>query len=269
MRRTEDMRARAEIAAFALHDVCDSFTESGDQRASSAPYKHSRQSFRGFLDVLTQSPYPNATIGSVDLNREGRHFMLTFDDGGRSAPYICDQLNERGWKGHFFIVSRMINARPFVGDSEIRYLRSCGHIVGTHSHTHPEIFKVLKRGAMVEEWKISSARLASILGEPCEVGSVPGGDVNRRVFEAAGEAGIRYLFTSDPAVRPRKIGPTWIIGRAALKATTPASHVRRLAEFQGWSKEAAIRHVKVVARTILFPVYRRAIDRAGSAILSE
>ena len=262
------MRARAEIAAFGLHDVCDRFTDSGDQRPGSVHYKHSRQLFHSYLDELAQSSYPNTSVGALDLNREGRHFMLTFDDGGQSATYICDQLNERGWKGHFFIVSGMIDARPFLGEREIRYLRSCGHIVGTHSHTHPEIFKILKPEAMLEEWRVSSAKLADILGEACDVGSVPGGDVSRRVFEAAEEAGIRYLFTSDPAVRPRKIGETWIIGRAALKTTTSAAQLRRLAEFRGWKKEAAIRRSKVAARTVLFPFYKRAIERRGMAIQS-
>jgi len=37
----------------------------------------------------------------MDFERPGRHVLLTFDDGGKSALYASDQLSRRGWKGHF------------------------------------------------------------------------------------------------------------------------------------------------------------------------
>src|SRR5204862_125604 len=80
-----------------------------------------------------------------------------------------------------------------------------GHVVGTHSHTHPDIFRRLPRELMTTEWRVSRAILEALLGEPCIAASVPGGDISHVVLESAGDAGIRYLFTSEPLLRPERI----------------------------------------------------------------
>src|ERR1700674_4443660 len=33
---------------------------------------------------------------------------LTFDDGGASAPWTADELERKGWRGHFFITTDWI-----------------------------------------------------------------------------------------------------------------------------------------------------------------
>src|SRR5256885_8018335 len=44
-------------------------------------------------------------VTDLEIDRPARHVLLTFDDGGRSAVHIGDELAARGWKGHFFIVT--------------------------------------------------------------------------------------------------------------------------------------------------------------------
>jgi hypothetical protein len=124
--------------------------------------------------------------------------LLTFDDGGKRALHAAEQLNLRGWKGHFFLTTSLIGSRTFLDVGAVRYLYTCGYLIGSHSHTHPDIFRALSFAAMVEEWRTS----CDLLGVPCLTGSVPGGDVSKKVFRSADVAQMRFLFTSNPVLTP-------------------------------------------------------------------
>src|SRR5207248_2664939 len=52
------------------------------------------------LDEITGAPTPRL-VTDIDLSAPGRHPLLTFDDGGKSALHIGDVLGARGWRGHF------------------------------------------------------------------------------------------------------------------------------------------------------------------------
>ena len=258
------MKARPfEIAALAFHDVCDDFTTSGMQRAVAGAYKHSTGTFADHLSQIASSPGRVSTVRDWPVEQGGRQVMLTFDDGGKSAVYIGDELCRRGWRGHFFVITSLVGQAGFLNDQDIKYLHSCGHVVGSHSHTHPEIFRALAMPEMVEEWRVSCDRLSSLLGKACETASVPGGDSSRATYQSADQAGLRFLFTSEPVLVPERVGQTWILGRACLKRNTPPTHTGDLANFRGWRKEQAIRKAKVAARTLLFPIYKIYADRVA------
>jgi len=93
------------------------------------------------LDAIAAGPCPPERVTDLDLTRPGGTCCSQFDDGGTSAVSIGDALAVRGWKGHFFIVTGLIGSRTFLTGAEIRYLHSCGHVVGSHSDTHPDIFR--------------------------------------------------------------------------------------------------------------------------------
>ena len=59
---------------------------------------------------------------------------------------------------------------------------------------------------MRHEWSESRQRLEDMLGHAVTVGSVPGGYFSRAVAEAAAEAGLQVLFTSEPTTRIRRRG---------------------------------------------------------------
>jgi peptidoglycan/xylan/chitin deacetylase (PgdA/CDA1 family) len=192
----------------------------------------------------------------VDFDRPSHSLLLTFDDGGRSALTAAELLARHGWRGHFFIVTSLTGSRTFLDAAGIRTLRSAGHLIGSHSHTHPNIFRAQSPARMVEEWRTSCDTIAQILGEPCVAASVPGGDISRRVLESASTAGLRYLFTSEPWLVPRRVGDCWILGRYGVKASTAPARVAELARFQGWTRALVRRRLKVLATSALPPLYR-------------
>lgn len=260
------LRPRPQIASLMYHEVTDDPTASGFQRPGAFAYKHPTAVFADHLARIETAPSPPGLVVDVAFDRPGRRLLLTFDDGGRSALQTAEQLARHGWKGHFFIVTSLTGTRPFLDAQGIRTLRSAGHLIGSHSHTHPNIFREQSPQQMVEEWRTSCDTIAQILGEPCVAASVPGGDISRRVLESASTAGLRYLFTSEPWLLPRRIGDCWILGRYSVKANTSAARVGDLARFRGWTRALVRRRLKVFVTSAVPPLYRlyvRARTRQG------
>ena len=261
MMTTQDSRRGPALAGFMYHDVADDPTASGFQRPGARSYRLTTGAFAAQLDAIGRGGAAPALVTTIDFTHPGRHVLLTFDDGGASALYAAAELQRRGWHGHFFIVTELLGARTFLHEAGVRALRSAGHVVGSHSHTHPDIFKDLTPARMADEWRISRDRLEQILGEPCLTASVPGGDISPRVLESADAAGFRYLFTSEPWLRARRIGGCWVLGRYSLRSETDPAQVLDLAHFRGWSRALLVRRLKVLMRGTFPGLYRRYVRR--------
>lgn len=255
-------RRRTEIASLGYHDVTDDPSQSGFQRNGALPFKLGSQLFKEHLDRISAVGRAPALVTDIALTRPGRHVLLTFDDGGKSALWIGEELSRRGWRGHFFIATGLIGRRTFLDTGAIRHLRSCGHVIGSHSHTHPDIYRELEWERMIVEWRQSADILAQRLGEPCLTGSVPGGEISPAVLRSAGVAGLRYLFTSEPCPEPRVVGGCWVLGRFCAKATTPSGEIAQLARFHGWSTKLLTRRVKVLARRSMPSLFRLYVSRS-------
>lgn len=244
-----------ELATFTYHDVTDDPSDSGFQRPGATRYKLRWASFIRHLDAIGAAGAPRLVV-DLDLTAPGRHRLLTFDDGGRSAVATADELSRRGWRGHFFVITRFIGSRHFLNVQELRYLHSCGHLIGSHSHTHPDIFRDQPAARMDEEWRVSADILTQLLGTPCVAASVPGGDISRAVLESAARVGFTYLFTSEPWLRPRRASSCWVLGRYCPTVTTAAERVAALAIGRGWRTAVWVRRLKDLARRGALPLYR-------------
>jgi peptidoglycan/xylan/chitin deacetylase (PgdA/CDA1 family) len=251
----------ATVAGFCYHDVVDDPRESGLQRSGAIPFKLRPDQFVAHLESIARGLAAPGIVSDVDLSRPGRHLFLTFDDGGKSALRVGEELSRRGWRGHFFITTGLIGRRTFLTVAEIRHLREAGHLVGSHSHTHPDIYRELSLDRMVVEWRQSADILSQILGEPCISGAVPGGEISDAVLRSADRSGLRYLFTSEPSLQPHVVGGCWILGRYCVKANTSAEEIASLASFKGWHSKLLVRRIKGVARRSLPPLYRLYVSR--------
>jgi peptidoglycan/xylan/chitin deacetylase (PgdA/CDA1 family) len=254
---------RPLVATLGYHDVTDTPDESGFQRDGAVAYKLGTAQFTHQLDCITSGRMAPGLVTQIDLTRPGRHLLLTFDDGGKSALSISEELCRRGWRGHFFITTGLIGRRTFLDREEIREIRRLGHVVGSHSHNHPDIYRELAWEQMVVEWRRSSDMLAQLLGEPCDTGAVPGGEISASVLRSASAAGLRYVFTSEPVLRPRIVGGCWVLGRFCVKRSTTAADVMRLSRFQGWAGKLLVRKIKSAASRSLPAFYRFYVSRSA------
>ena len=171
-------------------------------------------------------------LGSIQpaISKSTRPVRLTFDDGGASAhSLIAGLLEAFGWRGYFFVTTNWIGKNGFLNEHEIRDLRRRGHLIGSHSCSHPPRMSHGSYTEICREWKNSIARLSEILGEPVTLASVPGGYYTRKVGAAAAEAGIRTLFTSEPVTSSHSVNGCLVAGRYAIQRGTSAATAASMA----------------------------------------
>ena len=156
--------------------------------------------------------------------------MLTFDDGGTSAyEPIADELESKGWRGHFFVTTDMIGNSTFLSPRQICELAERGHTIGTHSCSHPRRMSACDWDGLLREWGESAARLSDLLGVAVQTASVPGGFYSTTVAKAAAAAGLKALFTSEPTTRCVVVDDCLVLGRYAVRRSTGPARAARLA----------------------------------------
>lgn len=203
-----------------------------------ARYKLEPDRFEAHLDAIASTSLEVGllhTLSDRDRLLPRSRTVLTFDDGGTSADRIGRALERRGWRGYFFIPTCAVGQPGFLDAEGIKALAARGHVIGTHSHTHPTYMGRLPLDELVGEWRRSRALLGEILGEEPDVASVPGGFLSARVIESAAIAGLRVLMTSEPSRRVRWFGDLAALGRFAIWSSTPPS---RAAAYAACSRRA-------------------------------
>ena len=184
---------------------------SGFPGATAAAYKLEPSVFERHLDAIAAR---GLTPGWLTPSGILPAVALTFDDGGASAMDIAAMLERRGWRGHFLVTTGRIGSAGFLTADEVRELVERGHVIGSHSHTHPVPFGRLADDVIADEWQRSRDVLAALLGAPPELAGVPGGALSKVVITAARDAGYRVLMTSEPTTRVDRRG--WSDGRRAV-----------------------------------------------------
>ncbi len=237
------------------HDVVEpgEYRSSGFQSPDADIYKLDRAEFERHLSAIAANAANGVQLIAAAREMPGRQVLLTFDDGGASAhSCIADMLEARGWRGHFFVTTDYIDRPGFLSAGEIRALRARGHIVGSHSCSHPPRMAKCAPAEMDREWRDSVAALSDILGERIDTASVPGGYFSRDVACSASRAGIRVLFNSEPVTASTMVDGCLVLGRYGVQRGVPAEWAGAVASgapgprFRAWAFWNAKKAVKRV-----------------------
>ena len=220
--------------ALLYHDVVeqDGFAASGFPGQDANRYKLDVGRFAAHVAAIDRAtPHkPASVLQLMKLESTEPLRLMTFDDGGVSAyTHTAGVLEKLGWPGHFLITTNRIGSPTFMSREQIRSLRRRGHVIGSHSVSHPTRMSACGWEVLVEEWRNSRRTLSDILGEDVTVASVPGGYYSKTVALAASAAGIRVLFTSEPTTRCYFVDDCLVIGRYCLRTGTPPATAARLA----------------------------------------
>jgi peptidoglycan/xylan/chitin deacetylase (PgdA/CDA1 family) len=221
------------VLALLYHDIYATHpSESGFPGPAAARYKLSVLEFERQFDLLMRAMRWVDGVGALPqpVSGDGLPIHITVDDGGIAClRQLADRLEIAGLRGHCFITTGYIGQRGFLGKQEIRELHARGHVIGSHSVSHPSRFATLSYNAMLEEWMASRRTLQDITGAEISTASVPGGFYTRRVAVTASQAGLRQLFTSEPETGVRRVRDCEVIGRYAIRRGCGADFAARLA----------------------------------------
>jgi peptidoglycan/xylan/chitin deacetylase (PgdA/CDA1 family) len=165
-----------------------------------------------------------------------------------------------------------IDTSGFLDAEGLRDLVRRGHVIGSHSVTHPLAMASCSSNQLDREWRDSVAALADTLEIRPTVASIPGGAFGANVAESAGRAGIRVLFTSEPTARTWRVGDVLCIGRFTVWRGMPAAAALAFASGRGlWPiRQRAAWEAKKLAKGLLGGRYlqlrKRLLDRERLAM---
>jgi peptidoglycan/xylan/chitin deacetylase (PgdA/CDA1 family) len=219
-----------------FHDLVPHGCEdaSGFPGRDAARYKVTPERFAGHVDAI---------LGRLGWATVSASVAITFDDGGVSALRGADVLESRGLRGWFFVTTDYIGQRGFLDRRSLRDLDARGHVIGSHSCSHPLRMAHCSSRQLSAEWIDSRGELTDILGHDVLTASVPGGDYARSVAISAGTAGFTTLFTSEPMRAIAHVGPVAVHGRFVVRSGTKPKTVSALVagaplpvmrQFVGW-----------------------------------
>jgi len=257
------------VNALMYHDVVAAGGEdtSGFPGRDAALYKITPEAFNAHLDAIRRMPaYPAPPAPPAPAAP-----VITFDDGGCSAMTAATLLEAHGLIGHFFITTNYIGTRGFLTEVEIRDLVRRGHVVGSHSCSHPLRMGHCSWPQLLDEWARSRSILCEIVGDEVQNASVPGGDFAPQVAEAAARAGITRLFTSEPTGDVREAFGLRLVGRFAVQRWTTADTAAALAggDWLACTRQAVMWNAKKMTKRIGGERYlqiRKALLRHGNDV---
>ncbi|MEZ6130024.1 MAG: polysaccharide deacetylase family protein [Planctomycetaceae bacterium] len=247
------------LVSLALHDVTDDPASSGFRQPMAQKYKHTVAQFEQYLDAVQASGL--RVITDMDEVSDEPAVIFTFDDGGACSLVPAAMLEERGWRGIFFITTDLLGTRGFLTREEVQELHRRGHVIGSHSCSHPDVFRSLNRAQMQYEWCNSVDILQSLTGEPCVVASIPGGDMNNMTIDEAAAAGLKHLFTSEQRTTPWQHADLTCYGRLFIMCDTQPRTLSRWLKHPavGILPERTVRMTKTAVKKMMGPFYRRLV----------
>lgn len=195
------------------HDiVTDTDKSSGFQNESAFQYK---------VIEITFEEQVKATIG--------KDVVFTFDDGGESSYTKAAPILEKyGRSGVFFIAADYIGTPGFLSKEQIAELSHRGHVIGSHSCSHPQNMSGMTGEQIEEEWSQSVKVLSDIIGEKVTIASLPNGNSSKKIIEGVKNAGIEELHTSEPTNQKKTENGVKKVGRYVIHDKMTTENIMRI-----------------------------------------
>lgn len=188
---------------------------------------------------------------------KGKDVVFTFDDGGGSFYTKAAPILEKyGRKGVFFISTKYIGTPGFLTASQVKELADRGHVIGSHSHTHPEIFTKLSRDEVRDEWRKSSEVLRGIIGDTALTLSIPNGYASKVIMDEAISCGYTDIYTSQPTTKIQQYKMHKVIGRYVVHDVMTTQDVLRIVESKRMRQKMALKwHLLNIVKGVLGSSY--------------
>jgi len=156
--------------------------------------------------------YPRAQLFGKTICRTNspRKLAITFDDGPNPTitPRLLDLLDRYNAKATFFLIGRYVRKCPEL----VKETVARGHLVGNHTETHPNLFRLTPREIRIE-LRLCHDAISHALGSPPKWFRPPFGMRNPWVIPVARELGYRTVMWTLIPGDWREKPAEWLIPR--------------------------------------------------------
>lgn len=230
------------VVSLMYHDISrqDTISSKLSSKNLEAKYIISFEKFEHQIEKLSslaRSKYLVNDPLEFKENVKDNPVLITFDDGKTGIIDAAAVLESHGFRGYFFVIASKVGKSGYVSKEEILSLWQRGHIIGTHSLTHPKKISELEYKDILHEWQESSRILSGIIGDKVKAAAVPGGFCSKNVIRAADECGISMLFNSEPVTYVNHYGNISILGRYNIYSSDKDSIITKLVQSEGFERQ--------------------------------
>lgn len=205
------------------------------------PWAVSLQRFRSQLDFLAETGWTTLTMAELVAAPEkwtGRTVVITFDDGYVDNLVAWEELQKRGMRATWFMVSGYLGREPgwpadgrpagrLLNAAELRAMQADGMEIGSHTATHARLTETddkLRRAELCD----SKAALEDALGSEISSLAYPYGAWDERCVNAVRGAGYRAACTTRTGWALRDGDPFQLRRLTLFNTDTPGSLARKL-----------------------------------------
>lgn len=132
---------------------------------------------------------PTSELYGATLNHcsDPKHLALTYDDGPNDiyTERLLEVLARHDVKATFFLIGKFVAARPHLA----RAIASAGHLLGNHTHTHPNLL-LLTRGQVRKQLADCSKAIADATGSEARFFRPPFGARRPAILQVCRELGL-------------------------------------------------------------------------------
>ncbi|MCL2660317.1 MAG: polysaccharide deacetylase family protein, partial [Acidobacteriaceae bacterium] len=166
----------------------------------------------GSLAYAALAPESQIFGATLIAPRRPGEIALTFDDGPNPAatPRLLEVLARHNVRVTFFLLGRFVQAQPGL----VRETAAAGHLIGSHSMTHPWL-PFVSNARVRQELVDSNAVLEDTLGAPIRFLRPPHGARRPYVLRAARELGLIPVQWNIICGDWNPVAPETILARAA------------------------------------------------------
>ena len=186
-----------------------------------------------------------------------KYVRLTIDDGGGSSLEIAKLLKQKNIKAFFFIATNYIGKKGYLNKKEIVEIYKMGHVIGSHSHTHPNPFCELQNETINQEVLLSKNILENIIDNKVDTFSVPGGEIRRNTLNLLcnKNLGLKEIYISTPYQGECNFDfniETKIYGRLCIERNMNCKKISNFILGKGWNLNFVDYQLRRFRREIIY-----------------
>jgi peptidoglycan/xylan/chitin deacetylase (PgdA/CDA1 family) len=207
------------------------------------PWAISMRQFREQLDFLADEGYATPTMSELASESAkkwtGRTAVITFDDGYVDNLAACEELQKRGMRANWFIVTGSIGKAPqwpaegrrpagrLLNVAELRGMQGNGMEIGSHTVNHMRLTDI-DDVRLAQELSDSRVELEEMLGNAVNSFAYPYGAWDARCAEAVKQAGYTAACTTRTGWALRDRDPYRLRRLTVFNHDTLGSFARKL-----------------------------------------